>query len=315
MKKIGILRGMESSFPEALISYINTKYAGKNVEASFVSIDTLNMNDDCPYDVIIDRISHEVSFYRSFLKWASIKGSYIINNPFWWSADDKFIDNIIAENVGVAVPKTAILPHKEHPPNTRANSFRNLKYPIDWERTFSYIGFPAYLKPHDGGGWRGVSKVHTPEEFFHAYDQSGTDCMMLQEDIDFESYYRCYCIGRKDVHVMPYNPRAEHHLRYASVRDQVVPSQLKKQISKDVLALCTALGYDMNTVEFAVRDGIPYAIDFMNPAPDADYDSVGPENFEWIVKAMGKFAVAKALEKRAPMPVFGPSKALDKNAG
>jgi hypothetical protein len=315
MKKIGILRGMESSFPEALISHINDNYGKKGVEASFVSIDTIHMNDTCDYDVIIDRISHEVSFYRSFLKWASLNGTYVINNPFWWSADDKFIDNHIAELAGVAVPRTAILPHKDHPPNTKSNSFRNLKYPIDWERTFTYIGFPAYLKPHDGGGWRGVSKVRSPLEFFKAYDESGTDCMMLQEDIDFEGYYRCYCIGRKDVHVMPYNPKAEHHLRYASVRDEAIPPKLKKKITTDVLALCNALGYDMNTVEFAVRDGIPYAIDFMNPAPDADFNSVGKENFDWVVKSTAKFAVKKALEKPQSYPTFTINGSLGKDAG
>ncbi|MCC5925170.1 MAG: hypothetical protein JJU41_01300 [Bacteroidetes bacterium] len=315
MKKIGIIRGMESSFPEALINHINENYGAKGVEASFVQLDTVHINDHCEYDVIIDRISHEVSFYRSFLKWASLNGTYIVNNPFWWSADDKFIDNHIAEQVGVAVPRTAILPHKDHPPNTKSNSFRNLKYPIDWERTFEYIGFPAYLKPHDGGGWRGVSKVRSPLEFFKAYDESGTDCMMLQEDIDFEFYYRCYCIGRKDVHVMPYNPKAEHHLRYTSVRDQPIPAKLKKKITTDVLALCNALGYDMNTVEFAVRDGIPYAIDFMNPAPDADYNGVGKENFDWVVNATAKFAVKKALEKRKANSAFTIHNALGKNAG
>lgn len=315
MKKIGILRGIESSFPEALIDHINAEYANKKVSASFVSIDTVRMDGDPEYDVIIDRISHEVSFYRSYLKWASMKGTYVINNPFWWSADDKFIDNLIAEKAGVAVPRTAILPHKDHPPNTKSNSFRNLKYPIDWESVFEYIGFPAYLKPHDGGGWRGVSKVRSALEFFKAYDDSGTDCMMLQEDIDFEAYYRCYCIGRKDVHVMPYNPKAEHQLRYSSVRDEAVPPKLKKKITKDVLALCNTLGYDMNTVEFAVRDGVPYAIDFMNPAPDADFNSVGKENFDWVVKSTAKFAVAKAIEKRTAYPDFDLNRALGKNAG
>jgi len=312
MKKIGIIRGMESSFPEALISFINTEYGAKGVEASFVQLDSVRMDGDPGYDVIIDRISHEVPFYRSYLKWASLKGTYIINNPFWWSADDKFIDNVIAQQVEVAVPRTVILPHKEHTPNTKSNSYRNLKYPIDWESIFEYIGFPAFLKPHDGGGWRGVTKVSTPLEFFAAYDESGTDCMMLQENIEFEDYYRCYGIGRKDVHIMPYNPLAEHHLRYASVRNKVVPPAMKKKLTRDVLALCTALGYDMNTVEFAVRDGVPYAIDFMNPAPDADYNSVGKENFEWVIQAMAKFAVKKAMAKKSSYPNFSVATALDK---
>ena len=252
-------------------------------------------------------------FYRSYLKWASLKGTYIINNPFWWSADDKFIDNIIAEQVGVAVPRTVILPHRQHPPNTQSTSFRNLKYPVDLESIFRYVGFPAFLKPHDGGGWRGVTKVSTPDEFFAAYNESGTDCMMLQENVDFEEYYRCYGIGRSHVHVMRYNPAAPHAERYSSVADLSVPPKMKKKLTQDVLALCKVLGYDMNTVEFAVRDGVPYAIDFMNPAPDADYNSVGATNFEWVVRTMADFAVKKALETRQERP-FTATGALEPDA-
>lgn len=311
MKKIGIIRGMENSFPEALISYINSEFKDKDVHAEFVMLDSVRMDLTKEYEVIIDRISHEVPFYRSFLKAAALAGTYVINNPFWWSADDKFIDNIIAQRVEVAVPRSVILPHREHPPNTQSASFRNLKYPIDWDAIFDYIKFPAFLKPHDGGGWRGVTRVTDPESFFKAYNESGTDCMMLQESIEFEEYYRCYGIGQKEVHIMKYNPTAPHHLRYMDVPEKPIDSKLKARIKKDVLALCRALGYDMNTVEFAVRDGIPYAIDFMNPAPDADYHSVGQENFEWVIKALGKFAVKKAIQKNRPVQykqgeVFGP---------
>lgn len=314
MKKIGILRGMENTFPEALIAHINETYGSKGVEASFVKVDGVAMNDEAEYAVILDRISHEVPFYRSFLKWASLKGTIIVNNPFWWSADDKFIDNVIAESVGVAVPKSVILPHRQHPPNTQATSFRNLNYPIDWQRIFDYIGFPAFLKPFDGGGWRAVSRCENPEELFEAYNDSGTDCMMLQEGIEFEEYYRCYGIGRKDVHVMRYNPVAPHHLRYHDVPAEPIPAKTLKKLKRDVLALCKALGYDMNTVEFAVRDGIPYAIDFMNPAPDANYDSVGRENFEWVVKTVGKMLVDKALKHTGKPVQFSANGMLEPGA-
>ena len=311
-KKIGILRGMETTFPDALVPFINTTYGeSHNVEADFIKIDAVAMNDKRSYDVIIDRISHEVPFYRSFLKAEAIKGTYIINNPFWWSADDKFIDNLIAEQVGVAVPRSMILPHNQHPTNTQDSSYRNLNYPLNWEHVFEYIKFPCYLKPHDGGGWRGVSKCHTPEELFTAYNESGQDCMLLQENIDFTEYYRCYGIGREHVHIMKYNPVAPHHLRYKDVPEAPIAPKMLKKLKKDVLAICNALGYDMNTVELAVRDGIPYAIDFMNPAPDADYHSVGHDNFIWIVETMAAFAVKKALEPRKPMK-FNINRALDK---
>ncbi len=298
LRKIGILRGMETTFPDALIPYINETYAEKNVRAEFVELDAINMHAEPEYAVILDRISHEVPFYRSFLKWTALKGTYVVNNPFWWSADDKFIDNVIAESVGVAVPKSMILPHNQHPPNTTSQSFRNLKFPLDWQGVYDYIGFPAFLKPHDGGGWRGVTKVHNPDELFAAYNDSGTDCMMLQENIEFTEYYRCYGIGQKYVHVMKYNPIAEPHRRYFDVPEAPIPADRLKQIQDGVLAICKALGYDMNTVEFAIRDGVPYAIDFMNPAPDADYHSVGPENFQWVVEHAAKFLVDKARQTR-----------------
>ncbi|MEM6338033.1 MAG: hypothetical protein AAF752_15785, partial [Bacteroidota bacterium] len=274
--KIGIIRGMETTFPDTLIPFINETYGSKGVTADFVMLDALKMNDDYGYDVIIDRISHEVPFYRSFLKHQALKGTYIVNNPFWWSADDKFIDNTIAEEAGVAVPKTVLLPHKHRPPNTHGTSFRNMKF-VDWDAVEDYVGYPAFMKPFDGGGWRGVTRVTNREELMRAYDDSGDDCMMLQEGIEYEAYYRCYGVGQDNVHIMPYNPAAEPHRRYFDI-PETHDDAILENVRTGVKAICKALGYDLNTVEFAVRDGIPYAIDFMNPAPDADFHSVGQEN-------------------------------------
>jgi hypothetical protein len=313
MKTIGILRGMETTFPDALVAHINEVHASEDIQAEFVSIDAVTMDDVVRYDVILDRISHEVPFYRSYLKWASLCGTFVVNNPFWWSADDKFIDNIIARQVGVAVPKSVILPHRNHPPNTDSSSFRNLRYPIDWERIAKYVGFPAFLKPHDGGGWRGVTKVHTLEELWSAYGESGTDCMMLQEGIEYDAYFRCYGIGREYVRVMKYNPAAPGPMRYKDVPAGEVPADLMKQLETAVLSICRALGYDMNTVELAMRGGTPYAIDFMNPAPDADYHSVGAENFEWVVQTTARYLVSCAKKERPARP-FTANDALEPGA-
>lgn len=299
IKKIGVLRGMETTFPDGLIHHINETYGDAGIHAEFIQLDTIQMDKDPGYDVILDRISHEVPFYRSYLKWAALKGTYVVNNPFWWSADDKFIDNIIAEEAGVAVPRSAILPHKDRMPNTSDSSYRNLNYPVDWESLFAYIEFPAFMKPHDGGGWRGVTKVHNREEFFQAYDESGVDCMMLQENIDFEDYFRCYGVGQSEVRIMRYNPLADNaRARYEEIDPTPVNTKMLAKLKRDVLAICKALGYDFNTVELAVRDGIPYAIDFMNPAPDADYHSVGKENYEWVIQTVGKFLVKMAKKTR-----------------
>jgi glutathione synthase/RimK-type ligase-like ATP-grasp enzyme len=298
MKKIGVLFGMENSFPGALVEHINARNI-EGIGAEFVETGAVALDKPPSYSVIVDRISHDIPFYRAFLKHAAINGTVIINNPFWWSADDKFFNYTLAAKLGVAVPPTVILPHKLHPEGTTDRSMRNLQYPLDWDAVFAYVGEHGFMKPVDGGGWRDGHHIRTREEFFKAYDQSRDLCMMYQKAVDFTEYFRCYVVGQKKVHIMPYDPRKPHAERYVQNRAEgAAGKKLLKRIEEDCLTLCRALGYDLNTVEFAVENGIPYAIDFMNPAPDADLHSVGAANFEWIVNAVADLAIAKA--KLAP---------------
>jgi hypothetical protein len=293
LKKIGVLFGMENTFPGALVERINSMGVD-GVSAEFVKVGGVEMAKPCPYAVIVDRISHDMPFYRAYLKNAVLTGTQVINNPFWWSADDKFFNYALADKLGVAVPRTVLLPHKEFPPDINVQSVRNLEFPLKWDEIFEYVKFPAFLKPHDGGGWKDVFHVHNPDEFFHAYDQSRDLAMTLQAAVNFKEYFRCYVVGQEDVHVMPYDPRRPHAERYVLDAPEY-PKGLLERVEKDALTLCRALGYDLNTVEFAVEDGVPYAIDFMNPAPDADLYSVGKDNFEWILDKVAKLAVKKAL--------------------
>ena len=292
MKKIGILFGQENTFPAAFVQRVNEKNV-EGIVAEAVSIDAVQQASPTEYAVIIDRISQDVPFYRAFLKNAAICGTAVINNPFWWSADEKFFNNALAEKVGVPVPKTVLLPSHNRPDDTDEGSFRNLKYPLDWNGMFEHIGFPAYMKPHDGGGWKSVYRVENPQDLFNKHAETDQLIMMLQEEILFESYFRCYCLGGNNVHIMQYEPRNPHHLRYV-IDGPAIDKKLLKKIEELTIKLNQALGYDFNTVEFAVRDGIPYAIDFCNPAPDADIHSVGQENFEWIVENAANMAIEKA---------------------
>lgn len=297
--RIGVLRGMETTFPDALIANINKVAAEKKlkVTAEFIMLGGTKMAEPSGYRVIIDRISHEVAYYRAYLKNAVLTGTDVINNPFWWSADDKFFNYSLANKMGIPVPKTVILPHHQHPPNTTSESFRNLIFPLPWDQLFEYVGFPAFLKPFDGGGWRHVYKVTSADDFFTKYNETGDLCMVLQENIDFQEYYRCYCIDKKHVRIMQYDPGAEPANRY--VKNPVaLNAKMTKQIENYCTDICNALGYDFNTLEFAVRDGVPYAIDYMNPAPDCDYYSVTPPNFEWVVDKVTEMAIDRALNHK-----------------
>src|SRR2546423_1668046 len=178
MKKIGILFGRERSFPDAFVERINSKNI-EGIMAEHVKIDKVVQGESCGYAVIIDRISQDVPFYRAFLKNAALTGTAVINNPFWWSADEKFFNNCLATKIDVPVPKTVIVPSRELPADTTDQSFSNLQYPMDWEGIFNYIGFPAYMKPFAGGGWKNVYKVKDIDDFFSKHAETGELVMLL----------------------------------------------------------------------------------------------------------------------------------------
>jgi hypothetical protein len=287
--RIGLIVGREWSFPPAFIDAVQRRQAG--VVAEYVRLDAVEMAQPVPYSLIIDRISHEVGFYRTFLKHAAIQGTTIVNNPFMWSADDKFIDATLAVRHGVAHPKTMVLPNKDYIPGiSHAESLRNLNYPLDWRRVGDVIGFPCVLKDAHGGGWRDVYICQSMEELLASYNQSGLLTMVVQEFIQWDQYVRCMVLGREHVLVMPYDPRARRYIADPGYLD----AALHDRIARDALTLCRVLGYDMNTVEFAVRGGVPYAIDFMNPAPDMDVNSLTPAYFEWVVEHMADMAIRLA---------------------
>ena len=186
-----------------------------------------------------------------------------------------------------------MLPSNQHPDDTDANSFRNLDYPLNWDAMFSYVGFPAFFKPFAGGGWKNVYRLESPDDFFKAYNETGQLVMMLQEEINFTEYFRCYALDRKDFHIMRYDPKQPHHLRYV-INPEPIDKTLMEKLNKAITTISNSLGYDFNTIELAVRDGVPYAIDFCNPAPDAEKTSVGEENFDWIVEAAANMAIRRA---------------------
>lgn len=294
MEKVGLLVGREWSFPPALIEEVRRRDCGVAVE--FVKLGGTRMDEPSPYRVIVDRISHEVPYYRSYLKNAVLQGVRVINNPFMWTADDKFFEASLATKLGIASPKTIVLPNKDYVPGIiHDESLRNLLFPLDWLGVVEHVGLPCVLKDAHGGGWKNVSVCHTVEELIFNYNQSGLLTMVVQEFIHWDQYVRCMCLGQEIVLPMRYDP---HHRRYLVEPGFLGPS-LEKRIIDDSQKLVRALGYDMNTVEWAVRDGVPYAIDFMNPAPDMDVNSLGKPYFDWMVQNMATLVIGLA---RIPRP-------------
>jgi hypothetical protein len=291
--KVGLLVGREWSFPPAFIETVNGRDEG--VTAEYVMLGGTHMDEPNPYAVIIDRISHEVPYYRSYLKSAVLQGVTVINNPFMWTADDKFFEATLATKLGVASPKTMVLPNKDYIPGiVHPDSLRNLISPLDWQSIVDHVGLPCVLKDAHGGGWKEVYVCHSIDELIYNYDQTGLLTMVLQEFIEWDHYIRCMCLDQKDILPIKYNP---HERRYYVEHDHMSP-ELGQRVVDDSLKLVRALGYDMNTVEWAVRDGVPYAIDFMNPAPDMDVNSLTPFYFDWVIEHMADMAIDLAKNPR-----------------
>jgi hypothetical protein len=304
--KIGLMVGREWSWPPAFIDEVAQR--GEGVTAEYVKLGGTRMNEPVPYRVIVDRISHEVPYYRSYLKNAVLQGVKVINDPFMWTADDKFFGASLVDALGVASPKTIVLPNKQYIPGiVPSESLRNLIYPLDWNWIADHVGMPCVLKDAHGGGWRDVYICNNIDELIQHYDESELLTMIVQEFIEWDNYARCMCLGQDEIYVMKYDPKQRH---YYDEHD-FAPA-LYERIVEDSRTICKAFGYDMNTVEFAIRGGIPYAIDFMNPAPDMDVNSLGQKHFQWMVTHMADLTIRLAKSKEATASRYDWSKMVKK---
>ena len=299
MKKIGVLFGMENTFPGALVERINGDERGRASPPSSCRSAACGWPSRCGYDVIVDRISHDIPFYRAWLKNAALCGTTIINNPFWWSADDKFFNYALATKLGVAVPPTVLLPHKEHPPGTTERVDAQPALPARLGRDLRVRRLPrvpqAVRRRRLARRLQGQQRARSSSA---PTTRPRTLCMTLQRGGELQG-------------VLPLLRRragagAHHALRPAGA----VPRALRAEpagvsdrrcsrASSRTRARSAARSATTSTRwSSRCEDGVPYAIDFMNPAPDADLHSVGQENFDWIVDAVAELAVKKAHASR-----------------
>lgn len=288
MYTVGVLFGAEDTFPWSLIDRINA-IGAPDVRAEVVKLDAVRMDAPGTVRVIIDRISHQIPFYRTAMKQAALAGVTVINNPFGRMAGERFFHSASAASLGVTVPRSVLLPHYKHPAGTDERYYRNLQYPLDWDAVFRYVQFPAVLKPQAADG--DVVRVENAEAFFAAYHSTGDECMMLEAAMEFTARYRCYVVNRKLMHVMRYDAARAIGEQYA-VED--VDAALHGRMLRDALVLCRATGSDFDMLEFGVADGVPNLLKCEDPAPEADYTVIGADSFDWVVQAVAEMAVEKA---------------------
>jgi glutathione synthase/RimK-type ligase-like ATP-grasp enzyme len=295
--RIGVLRGRENSFPDAFIAKVNAM--DEDVSAEYVQLGGTKLNERVPYRVVVDRMSHEVPYYEVYLKMVALQGTYCINNIFWRSADDKFFGYAAAEKLGIAAPKTVVLPNKSYVEDVTGESLRNL-WPVDFTGFLDHVGVPCIMKPAFGGGWKNVHKIHSVDELMHHYNASGTLTLMLQEFISWDVFIRVPTVGRRWARAIRYDPAPLAQGGYDQDYD-ALPSRLRDRAEELSIRFNQALGYDMNALEFAVKDDTFYGIDLTNYTPDFDHRSLKDAHFPWVVEKMASFAVEKALsDERTP---------------
>ena len=296
-RSIAVLHGDEGTFPYDLISYLENK-APSNISIKEICIGSVYSSDNFEYDVIIDRISHCIPFYREVMRLAFLTGAYVISNPFRTNPE-KFFANSVALRIGVNVPETVILPSKEWADYIKKTDLANLKYPLDWEGIIKTVGFPAVLKPVYGGGWRDVNIVNSLDELFYFYDKSGKKLMMLQEFINYSDYIRAFVVGKKYVRLSIFEPLHKKDITLKAYPEKEISlnGDIINEMKEKSCLLCDVLDYDVNSVEWAIKDGKAYAIDFCNQVPDARKEVINNINYKWFVSKLGDFAIECALEK------------------
>lgn len=292
-KLIGILVDAEADWPDAFVTAVNNHAAP--VTAEMVKIGGTPMTEKCPYDLIVDRASHNIPYYRAYVKFAAISGSYIINNPFTWSADSKFFGAALIQKLGMKSPRTVALPNKDIAGEGNLTSFRNLTYPMDWDGLINYVGLPAIFKDILSGGRAAVFRVTNFDELLQRYDESGTRTMILQQIIDSDVHIHGFVVGQEKVMLLRYS------LATGKYQPEIITEDdpLYQKLAESSLALTRAYRYDINMVEFVIKDDEPYVINSTNPVPVIDKELMSDEQFDWVVQEMAETAVLRA---QSPLP-------------
>lgn len=289
-KLVGFIIGREKEMPDAVMDILNTRY--DNIQAELVKVGGTFIDEPVLYDVIIDRMSHEIPYYHAYVKYAALNGCYVINNPFVWGIDTKFFAGALMRTMGVRTPRTVVLPNKDVATDTVPDSFRNLTYPMDWQAIVNYIGSPAIFKDVRSGGRRFAHRVNNVEELIQRYDESGTRTMILQQVIESARQYHCIVIGGEKTLLMPYSMETG---RYFTGQDEPEGS-LAQEMTGIALEIAHLYGYDINMTEFVLRDGEAYLINATNPSPLVGRDLMTESQFDWICAEIADLAARRALQ-------------------
>ncbi len=290
--RVGIIRGEEDLFPEKLLAAINEKSRAEklNIFADYLMIGGTLTNQACDYVVILDRVSHKLPFLRTILKNSALSGTHIINNPFNDGFYNPFFCLSLASNLGIKIPKTMLLPSRMHPEGTSSKTMRNIIFPLDWQSYFKSVGFPCWLKPALNKTYSENVFVSDNQEFFKVYDSSGNVAFMVQEHLETQDFYHAYYVAGSDVQIV------QKSVLTAQSNKKNLSAKHRELMSKATKKLCQALGFEINKVDFAVKNDDLYVIDALNPVPIVEDAFSNEESFQQFVQMVAHLLISKAEE-------------------
>ncbi|MEO0481047.1 MAG: hypothetical protein AAF196_16370 [Planctomycetota bacterium] len=272
-------------------------------EVERMSIEPFELLQPAKYDLVIDRLTHWYHTSREWIKKAVIlDGVYVFNNPWSVQSMEKQTTYCAMMKLGMPIPKTLLLPPKEYEESADLQrTLESYAQLFDLKEVGERIGYPLFMKPYDGGGWVGVSKIDNAEELAASYDTSGKFVMHLQKGVvPYEAFVRGVGIGPQ-VRCIRYDPSAPLHQRYTEEADDLFVDSMTEddlQVMRDTtLTINSFFGWDFNSCEALLNDGVWHPIDFANPCPDSQVTSLHL-HFPWIVLAKMKWGLFCAATKR-----------------
>ncbi len=293
---IGLLLGAEEDWPQAFeallrkVGPVKTASGTHEFEAERLTIEPFDLNDPVKVELVIDRLAYWYYHPREWLKKAALmNGTYLLNSPFTFQSMEKHSAYCAMLRLGLKIPKTVLVPYKNPVDNVRW-AYTSAKYnkTFDLDAIAEDLGYPLYMKPFDGGGWRGVSRINNKVDLHHAYDQSGEMLMHLQATIDYDKFARALSIGAETM-VMDFRPDEPMHNRYA-----VSHGFLSQSAGHQAVAISRIVnaffGWEFNSCEMLVRGDSVHPIDYANACPDVAVTSLH-YYFPWAIGALVKWSV------------------------
>jgi hypothetical protein len=304
-RRIGLSLGADLCWPlcyEEILKRLDLRVQRGNdsirFEAERVTIEPFDINQPCTYDLVMDRLTHWYHTSREWIKKAILMDDlYVFNNPWAIQSMEKHTTYCAMAKLGLPIPTTWMIPPKSYETLPDLDvTLRRYAQMFDLGEIGNKIGYPIYMKPYDGGAWRGVSRIGNEDSLRSAYDASGKTLMHLQKGVDdFDLFVRCIGLGPQ-FHIVSYDPGASLHDRY-QIRQNFMSEQEAQMLRDMTLTINTFFGWDFNSCEAIRKDGRWYLIDFANACPDSQVTSLH-YHFPWMVIANVKWSLYVAATRK-----------------